>query len=118
MRNDLCRKVSWAVHHTVKERATLESQQYCADFVVEDRHVLVGLDRNPKSAAIMSEQTYRAGMMDTYAGDKDHYEVLTDPAAVKAIWRDAEQRIWKALPRWVPQRPMRVGFEHLNFKEK
>ena len=117
-RNELCRKVNWAVHHTGKERATPESQQYCAEFEVEDRHVLVGLDRDPKSAAIMSEQTYRAGMMDTYAGDKEHYEVLTDPAAVKAAWNDAEQRIWKALPRWVPQRPMKVGFEYLNLKEK
>ncbi len=66
----------------------------------------------------MSEQTYRAGMLDTYAGDKDHYQVLTDPEEVKAAWRDAEKRIWTALPMWIPQRPMKVGFEYLNLKEK
>ena len=118
LRNELCRKVSWAIHHTVREQATPASVEYCADFDVEERQVLVGLDRNPKSAAVMSEQTYRAGMLDTYAGDTEHYQVLTDKEEVKAAWRDAEKRIWEALPRWIPQRPMKVGFEYLNLKEK
>ena len=118
VRSELCRKLSWAIHHTVRERETEASREYCAEFELEERQVLVGLDRNPKSAAVMSEQTYRAGMLDTYAGDKDNYQVLTDPEAVKAAWRDAEKRIWKALPRWIPQRPMKVGLEHLNLKEK
>ena len=36
LRNELCRKVSWAIHHTVRERATPASVEYCADFDVED----------------------------------------------------------------------------------
>ena len=50
--------------------------------------------------------------------DADHYEVLTDTKEVKKAWEDAEKRIWKALPRWVPQLPMKVGFEYLNLEEK
>ena len=68
VRNELCRKVSWAIHQTVHDRSTPESTEYCEAFELEDKQVLVGLDRNPKSAAVMSEQTYRAGMRDAYAG--------------------------------------------------
>ena len=66
----------------------------------------------------MSEQTYRAGRADTYAADTEHYEVLTEDKQIKAALDSAEQRIWAALPRWVPQLPLQVGFEYLNLKEK
>jgi hypothetical protein len=57
-------------------------------------------------------------MADTYAGDTDHYEVLTNAKAAKEACDAAERRIWAALPRWVPHLPMDIGYEYLNLKEK
>ena len=102
----------------MRPSTTTASEEHCRSFELEEKQVLVGLDENTRSAAVMAEQTYRAGMADTYAADTDHYEVLTDPKEAKAALDAAEERIWAAWPRWIPKLPMEIGIEYLNLKEK
>ena len=69
---------------------TLEPQEF---FDIPDKSVLVGLDRNPKAAAVMTEGSYRAGMLDTYKGDEAHYEVITDEEKAKAEIQQVQREI-------------------------
>jgi hypothetical protein len=57
-------------------------------------------------------------MQDTYARDTAHYEAITDPATAASAIHDCEQRIWELQPRWMYQRPLKLGYEYLNLKEK
>ena len=111
--------VSKVVAHSADAAKTPLSKEYIQDFYkIPGKTVLVGLDRNPKAAAVMTEGCYRAGMADTYAGDKEHYEVITDEAKAKQAIAEVQKRVHDALPRWVRQRDFTTGYEYLNLKEK
>ena len=101
-RNEMMRVVSAVAHWSSGLVETAESKAYCAEFDnIPEKQVLVGLDRNPKSAAVMSEATYRAGMADTYAADTEHYRVIVDEQEAKMEIAAAESRIWDKLPVWM-----------------
>ena len=118
LKNEMLRVVSSIVQHSSELALTPEAKKYMEDFERLEKHeVLVGLDRNPKAAAVMTESTYRAGMQDTYAKDVDHYEVILDAKMAKAI-EDIQQRVWRALPSWMQRKPVKLGHEYLNLKEK
>ena len=36
----------------------------------------------------------------------------------KQLIAETESKIWNALPRWMVQRPLTIGYEYLNLKEK
>ncbi len=76
------------------------------------------MDLNPKAAAVMTKQMYRAGMQDTYQKDTVHYTVLTDRETAKAALQRVEEKVWSELPEWLPRRKLTVGYEYLNLKEK
>jgi len=118
-RNDLMRVVSRVVAQSAELVATPVSEAYVAELEsIPEGQVLVGLDRNPKSAAVMTKGCYRAGMMDTYALDVDHYKVILDEAQGKKAVADAQERVWQAMPKWVRRKNLTVGYEYLNLKEK
>ena len=118
-RNEMMKVVGAVVHWSSELVQTAESQAYCEAFEeVTEKHVLVGLDRNTKSAAVMSEATYRAGMADTYAADTEHYRVITDEEKAKSELAEVEKKIWDKLPVWMMKRKLTIGYEYLNLKEK
>jgi hypothetical protein len=119
VKNEMMRVVSSIVFHSAQLVHTPEAEKYVEAFEqLEERQILVGLDRNPKAAAVMTEGMYRAGMQDTYAKDTAHYTVITDEKEAKAAIERAEQKIWAALPRWIRRKLLTIGYEYLNLKEK
>jgi len=118
LRDRLIRDYSEVVAVCARDAETAASRLYTEEFKCEPKSILVGLDRNGKAAAIMHESVYRAGMQDTYARDTAHYEAITDPATAASAIHDCEQRIWELQPRWMYQRPLKLGYEYLNLKEK
>lgn len=118
LRDRLIRDYSEVVAVCARDAETAASRRYTEEFKCEPKSILVGLDRNGKAAAIMHESVYRAGMQDTYARDTAHYEAITDPATAASAIHDCEQRIWELQPRWMYQRPLKLGYEYLNLKEK
>ena len=103
--------LSTATRHTSHSRSAPVAQ-------IAEKKALVGLDGNPKAAAVMTEAMYRAGMQDTYAKDTAHYEVITDKNEAEAAIAAAEKRTWAALPVWLRNKPLTTGYEYLNLKEK
>ncbi len=57
-------------------------------------------------------------MMDTYAKDNEHYEVITDKTVQRQELAAVQQRVHDALPTWVHKRDLTIGSEYLNLKEK
>ena len=117
-RNEMMKVVGAVVHWSSELVQTAESQAYCEEFEEgTEKHVFVGLDRNTKSAAVMSEATYRAGMADAYAADTEHYCVITNEKKAKSEMAEVE-KIWDKLPLWMVKRKFTIGYEYLNLKEK
>ena len=66
----------------------------------------------------MPKTVYREGMREVYGRDPDHHELIFNADKQEQAIREAEENTWNALPRWIPRRPILLGFEYLNLKEK
>ena len=92
--------VARIVRFSARQVRTAAAEKYVEAFEkLEDKEILVGLDRNPKAAAVMTKNMYWAGMQGTYAKATAHYTVITDPVAAKGEIERADQQIWNALPK-------------------
>ena len=90
---------------------------FAKQFEVGPEETLVGLDRNVRAAARMTRATYEAGLYDTYVRDTIHYRVVPTDGEDEALAR-MRQQVNRALPRWMRRRPMSIGREYTNIKEK
>lgn len=93
------------------------TQCYVRQFGVTEDETLVGLDRNIRAAARMKRTTYCAGLYNTYVADRTHYRIIP-PEAEQEELKKMTRNVNAALPRFIRRRPMTIGREYLNLKEK
>ena len=104
-------------------RATPEHVWQVQKLWVPDGMVSVGLDRNPRGMAIMSEETFFLLMEELYGNDPKFYKLLRSEKEEEEWLRRIDAADLRLRPWWVPRGrkgPMtreQLGFEYPNLKE-